>query len=311
MQIPKNKRSIEIVQSIINERGYKLIETYTKNWKTKVIIEDKFGYKYDVLLDHVKDETRKFSLVDKSNPYTLENISLWLKLNNKNFELCKNNVFNGSQKLLSFHCLKCNEDFKMGWNSVSCGRNCAVCAGYQVSKTTCFSYLYPKLTMEWSNKNIIKPNQITKGCEKDFWWECKDCGNEWLAKTYERIKGYGCPKCKKSKGEKRIIEFLEKNSILYVPQYRIKECRYIRPLPFDFYLSAYKILIEFDGEMHTEIHRYINKERAQIKLQECQRNDNIKTQFCIDNDIPLLRISYTDFDNIEQILSDYLNLNNN
>ena len=40
-----------------------------------------------------------------------------------------------------------------------------------------------------------------------------------------------------------------------------------------------------------------------------QRNDNIKNQYCKDNNIKLVRIPYWEFDNIENILEKELKLN--
>ena len=37
-------------------------------------------------------------------------------------------------------------------------------------------------------------------------------------------------------------------------------------------------------------------------------HDNIKTQYCLDNNIKLIRIPYWEFDNIENILKQELNL---
>lgn len=39
-------------------------------------------------------------------------------------------------------------------------------------------------------------------------------------------------------------------------------------------------------------------------LQETQRRDKIKNQFCLDNDIALFRIPYTEINNINAILTD-------
>ena len=41
---------------------------------------------------------------------------------------------------------------------------------------------------------------------------------------------------------------------------------------------------------------------------EIKIKDNIKTQYCKDNNIKLIRIPYWDFDNIEEILKKELNL---
>ena len=70
-------------------------------------------------------------------------------------------------------------------------------------------------------------------------------------------------------------------------------------LPFDFFIPSHNLLIEYDGRHHTEeIKTWGGKKR----LKETKINDNIKNNFCNFKKFNLLRISYTDFDNIEDIL---------
>lgn len=101
----------------------------------------------------------------------------------------------------------------------------------------------------------------------------------------------GCPICKESNGEKIIRRLLEDSNIKYDRQKIFDKCRYKRPLPFDFYLSEYNICIEFDGEQHSNKNHYFN-ERNDFKTQQIK--DNIKTEYCKNNNIELIRIKYND-----------------
>ena len=71
------------------------------------------------------------------------------------------------------------------------------------------------------------------------------------------------------------------------------------------------IAIEFDGEDHyMPIDRASKgKEWAEEQFQLRKIKDNIKTQYCEDNNIKLIRIPYWEFNNIETILNKKLNLN--
>ena len=60
--------------------------------------------------------------------------------------------------------------------------------------------------------------------------------------------------------------------------------------------------IEFDGQQH-----YQNKYGLD-SLKVTQYHDKIKNDYCKDNNIKLLRIKYTEFNNIENILIKELNL---
>lgn len=70
-------------------------------------------------------------------------------------------------------------------------------------------------------------------------------------------------------------------------------------LRFDFYLSDYNILIEYNGKQHYYSIPYFGGEDT-LKRQKV--NDAIKEKYCQDNNIKLIRIPYWDFNNIESIL---------
>lgn len=135
----------------------------------------------------------------------------------------------------------------------------------------------------------------------------KECGNVFKMPPKDFLNsGNRCPACASSKGEKRIARYLKSNSINFKQEYRIKECRYKRPLPFDFAVfdnGKLSILIEFDGEGHFKPFRFSDKETMSKKLQITIRNDNIKNNYCKNNNIELLRIPYYKFDDIENILN--------
>jgi len=115
----------------------------------------------------------------------------------------------------------------------------------------------------------------------------------------------GCPKCSKSKGENKIIDFLIKNNILFNAQQTFKACKYIHLLRFDFYLPKYNLCIEFDGKQHFKPNNFFGGISGFL---ETVRKDTIKNYFCEDNKIDLLRISYKEFNKIEDILSKKLKL---
>ena len=116
-----------------------------------------------------------------------------------------------------------------------------------------------------------------------------------------------------SNGEFRVKQYLEKNNIAFKEEFKIDECRNERPLPFDFAIfdgeSNLNMLIEYDGEFHFKPAGFSEDEKKMNKKLELQQyRDEIKNQYCKDNNIPLLRIPYWDFDIIEEILDNELML---
>lgn len=99
----------------------------------------------------------------------------------------------------------------------------------------------------------------------------------------------------KSKGEIEIEGILNNNNIRFIRQYVFNDCKNINLLPFDFYLLDYNICIEFDGEQHYYPVRFngMSQEKAEENFKNVQFRDKIKTEYCVDNDIPLIRIPYT------------------
>ena len=104
-----------------------------------------------------------------------------------------------------------------------------------------------------------------------------------------------------SKGEYFISCFLTNNNIKYISQHWYSDCRNILPLPFDFYLPDYNILIEYDGRQHFES---VDLFGGQEGFERRKLNDEIKNKYCIKNGIHLLRISH--LEDVDSKLNDFL-----
>lgn len=154
------------------------------------------------------------------------------------------------------------------------------------------------------NKDIIPLDEYVTHAHK-IRFQCKKCGNIWEAKPNNILNGRGCPKCKSSKGEKRIQEILDKYKVEYDTQHKFADCFYENLLPFDFYLPKYNVCIEYDGIQHFEPCTFggISKEEAEKNLESCIKRDKIKTDYCKSNGIKLVRIPYIEYENINSIIT--------
>ena len=130
---------------------------------------------------------------------------------------------------------------------------------------------------------------------------CRMDGYEWLAAPANILYGYGCPRCNESSGERRVRQWLDKNNIQYEYQKPFEDCRDINLLPFDFYLEEHNIVIEYQGEQHYRPIEYFG---GKIKFKLQQKHDNIKRQYCKNNNIKLLEIPY--YANVEEELNNFL-----
>ena len=124
--------------------------------------------------------------------------------------------------------------------------------------------------------------------------------SEFEQKANGHLNGQGCPVCRESKGERKIRLWLEASSFEFIPQYRFNDCKYKRPLPFDFYLPDYNMCIEYDGEQHFKETMFSSNN----ELDEIMKKDSLKNKYCRNNNIKLLRIKYTEYKEIERILNE-------
>lgn len=108
---------------------------------------------------------------------------------------------------------------------------------------------------------------------------------------YAHLRAEGCPICKKSKGERIIISYLEKNNILFKREKTFDDLKDKNKLRYDFYLPKYNLLIEYNGEQHYRISDFFGGRKAFLKQ---KHRDWLKRKYARDNGINLLTISYKD-----------------
>lgn len=142
---------------------------------------------------------------------------------------------------------------------------------------------------------------------------CRECGNEFTTSYNSFVCSNGgqyCPDCSKyeSHGEKAVRNYLEENKIYYIPQYKFDDCKDKNALPFDFYLPNENKIIEYDGAQHYTPTSWngMSKSDADKCFAYVQNHDKIKNQYCIDNNIKLLRVPYWNYNDIESILEKFI-----
>jgi len=114
--------------------------------------------------------------------------------------------------------------------------------------------------------------------------------------------GTNCPACakNKSKGEEKLKELFDKYNIKYNWHYSFEDCKYKKILEFDFYLPDKNILVEYDGIQHFQPVGFGGN--AEVNYSENVIRDGIKNEYCKKKNIKLIRIPYTDYDILEEIV---------
>ncbi len=145
---------------------------------------------------------------------------------------------------------------------------------------------------------------VYKGNDIPVKIKCKKCNNIFNQTPEKHLNSkHGCPICKQSRGENKIKNILDKLNIDYEIQKRFDDCKNILSLPFDFYLQDQNLLIEYNGIQHYKPIGYFGGEKT---FKDNFKKDKIKVDYCKNNNINLLIISYKDFDQIEDILTKQL-----
>lgn len=219
--------------------------------------------------------------------------NLRLSLNdvrNRSKELYGNKYYIPEQEIrnnkffIKIHCNDCGENFNIIQYAHFRGDGgCSNCA--LKKRTNSIEKIIQRSKEIHGDIYIIDENQEIKNNKSIIRIFCKKCKNYFNQKIYDHLNGSGCPYCRMSRGEIIIQNYLMDHNIKYENQKKFKDCKNIFPLPFDFYLPDYNMCIEFDGEQHfKQIHNW--------RFEQTLKNDIIKTNFCKNNNIDLLRIKY-------------------
>ena len=134
-------------------------------------------------------------------------------------------------------------------------------------------------------------------------WRCQcECGNITEVKGTSLRNGQtrSCG-CINSIGEEKIISILKQNQIQFKTQIRFSDCKAAKQLRFDFGIynenGQLQYIIEYDGIQH--FFSVKNGWNTPEVLKEVQKRDKIKNDYCIKNNIPLIRIPYTRYNDLE------------
>lgn len=192
------------------------------------------------------------------------------------------------------------------WNALPIhileGSGCTQCKGEKIYNNKVKSIEAYKYEVAQTVNNIEVVSEHYINARTPILHKCITCGHLWNISPDNVLRGYGCPECNFSKGEKEIKIYLINHNINYIPQYTFDDCRNIHVLPFDFYLPDYNLCIEYDGIQHFKPIEYFGGE---VSFNETVKRDLIKTNYCIANNIHLLRIRYDE--NVVENLEQYFN----
>jgi hypothetical protein len=212
--------------------------------------------------------------------------------------------------------IKCQEKDYHGSYDVLCrsfvkGNRCPFCRGMRVHPKDSLGQLLENnnLLNIWSDKNKKSPYEFAPMSHQKVYWKCPDGHEDYPRSILDSNScNFRCPMCQNYVGELSISNHLIENNVDYIPQKTFPDCKYKSLLKFDFYLLDFITCVEYQGIQHYEPRDFAGrgKEWAEEQFKLIQIKDQIKRDYCKNNNIKLIEIPYWEFDNIETILKENL-----
>ena len=134
-----------------------------------------------------------------SNSLSAVHPELVAEWSDRNLPLTPDSITFGSNKKVWWKGA-CGHEWETSVKARSNGEKCPICSGARVvTGINDLSTLKSELASEWSEKNKIKPTEVSIGSHKKVIWKCK-LEHEWIATVKSRsINRTGCPYCSHNK----------------------------------------------------------------------------------------------------------------
>lgn len=290
------KLTTEEVREYVESFGYTLIGEYVTS-KVKIQVQCPYGHEpYYVSWGNFKTGKRcpkcKFEKLSETFRRDENYIENYIK--SYGYEWLDGEYINGKNPLV----LLCDKghEYSTTFDIFRNGFRCPHCYGN--AKLT-----YEKVREIINNEGFELLSDEYINSQTKLKLKCQ-FGHEFEMNWNHFQQGERCPYCDVTSGIYSIINILNSHNILYELEYKFDDCKNIKALPFDIYIPLLNIAIEFDGEQH-----YVDGAfgKDTLNLMNIKYRDNIKDEYCKNNNITLIRIPYWDMDRIEDILNQYLN----
>ena len=213
--------------------------------------------------------------------------------------------YKGSQINVKIICRKCGEIFNQRpgdhinkkYGCPKCNRKHSAKLRAELQKKPTEQFIEEAEKALGNTFDYSKVNYINN--KTDIEIICKMHGSFWQRPDHHLKDFCGCPKCKASGPEQVIISYLDSNNINYEFQKSFKKCKFIKELPFDFYIPCVNLLIEYQGEQHYKEMRFDGS-----NLTYRQKCDKIKKDFALNNGFNFLEIPYWKNKNMLNIIGE-------
>lgn len=311
----------DVKKFVENNSKCTLLSTEYKSIDAKLSFKCECGNIFETTFDKFKSRNKRQCnecgkmILSNKRKLSCEEVKNFIeKESNSGCKLLSTEYNNAHEKLL-IQC-SCGKQFETKWSHFknSFQRQCPECGRKIQASKRKLDNQYVKDYIEQFGCKLLGEY---KDIKTPITIQCA-CGN-----TYNTLFGmfkdydiHSCKQCReneksRSKGEAKIEKWLIENQISYTSQYSFEDCKHTNKLKFDFAIlnkdNNAKMLIEYDGKQHFGLGLFSDDtEKMLEQYLIVVQSDQTKNEYCLKKGIPLLRISYNNYRNIEKILKNSL-----
>ena len=285
---------------------YTLIDFTEGKYSVSKIRHDTCGHEYKIQNKIYFSSTRPASsgtcpVCSNFGKYSIEQVQKIIneKIGDETYVVKK--YTNKREKILIHH-TSCNSDIELYLGNIQKGQRCPICSSGFKRRSESMKYTTEKfkqvVSEKFNNRFDFVGEYTDYNTHSQF--KCNICNSVFLSTPNNFIKEGHCPVCSATAGEQKIMELLEKENIIYEFQKPIKiDSKNYR---YDFFIPNKNIFIEYDGKQHFKPGFGKTEAERENNLKLTRKRDLIKNQYCKDNNFKLIRIAYTEFNKIHDIL---------
>jgi hypothetical protein len=313
----QKRLDFSIVKSLFDEKGLTLLSKESEyiNNMTKLSFicpnhPETIQYVAYSSLQVMKYCCTLCSLEGRASTRRLEYDYVKLEFEKRNYTLLDHEYINADTKMRYICALHPDHIQSVAYYSLKSGNGgCKYCGAEKIGEI--FRKDIEEVRQKFIDNNMTPLFSEYKNRVQKLPYRCNDHPDVIQYTTYDTLHSGrgGCYLCNRiSFGERKIRSILNDNNVKHKFQEIIQDCINIRPLRFDFWIPDKNIAIEYDGEQHFRPVKFgsMSYEKAVDNLKYTRHNDQIKNNYCLKNNIKLIRIPYWDSDKIEYILKDEL-----
>lgn len=203
----------------------------------------------------------------------------------------------GQKEKVEWKCLKCGHTFERSPHTMFIQSGLSCKCPWCETHPYCYDEktIVGKVKERWGDEYVVlqssKIKKDTRGRRRVLVKHNK-CGFVYAVDLWKLLNETGCPKCRASRGEKKVRQYLKSRNFTFQEQKSI-EANSFGLLFLDFYLeeNGQKFAIEYNGKQHYEPVEFFGGEDGYLKQ---KIRDQKKIEYCKKNDIILIIIPYND-----------------